>query len=282
MAELPHENSNFSLPKPRESRYIIKPDARPSDIEYALMSQHVYQGQDLKPNDTLTGYKAWKIELVHSGSLGYLGILYVNTETRQMVIAHRGTVNFGSVIEDYSSIILNEKGAHSEEAFILTQRALDFSKNGRYANYHLSFTGHSLGGFLAGLCVFYCHQYFHIDDVNAVTFECPGLKEKLESLQHNYEEINIRDLDIINYVTYPNAVNTFGVHAGSLYSLKINLGKWGELPIGHTIQSHSIKNILRFMEANKGRFKRDYQKNWPIGFTFLHIIFSLHQIQNIR
>ncbi|WP_230455944.1 MULTISPECIES: lipase family protein [spotted fever group] len=42
-------------------------------------------------------------------------------------------------------------------------------------NYNLSFTGHSLGVWLAELSLYFAHRDFHYPKAKAITFDSPGL-----------------------------------------------------------------------------------------------------------
>ena len=76
-------------------------DIRPSDYEYALLSQHIYEGEILKPGrSTVPADSAWRVLEVYPGDGGYFGVLYVNDVKRQLVLAHRGTNSIKVLIED--------------------------------------------------------------------------------------------------------------------------------------------------------------------------------------
>ncbi len=78
----------------------ITSDNRPTDYEYALMSDHVYLAAPLSEGTILPKTSQWKIRKIYPGEMGYFGAVYCNNETRQMVLAHRGTDSIKAVIED--------------------------------------------------------------------------------------------------------------------------------------------------------------------------------------
>lgn len=98
-----------------------------------------------------------------------------------------------------------------------------------YANLEkmsLSFTGHSLGAFLAELSVFYCHTLIKLPSVKGVTFDGPGTKNIMEKMCHGMIEGAgaswsklIQELDITRYTAQPNLVNSTNQHIGVTYCL---------------------------------------------------------------
>jgi hypothetical protein len=94
----------------------------------------------------------------------------------------------------------------------------------KYKEYSLSFTGHSLGSYLAELSVYYCHQDLDYPNVKAVTFDGPGSYEMMELLSGSEvigsdTNFNILDFDITCYVNAPNIVNCSNTHAKRVYRL---------------------------------------------------------------
>lgn len=142
-------------------------------------------------------------------------------------------------------------------------------KDAKRHGYHLSFTGHSLGAFLAELSVFYCHKDFKYPQASAVTFESPGGEEILKRLQPHSDgkEISLKDLDIVGYLSDPNMVNTFGPHVGTFYHISPTLTEYNPYnPVSYTLQSHSITNIVKYLSGDY--FKGDdafayYMTDWP-------------------
>src|SRR5687768_2703481 len=135
--------------------FDIKADHRPTDYEYAVLSQHVYRGSQLKPNQTIPQLRNWKVESIQSGEANYFGAIYFNSTKRQVVLAHRGTDSLPALFEDFMGICLNVLSPQKKEIFAFIQHAIEFSEK---MDFHLSFTGHSLGAFLAELSVYYCHR----------------------------------------------------------------------------------------------------------------------------
>lgn len=130
--------------------------------------------------------------------------------------------------------------------------------------YQLSFTGHSLGAYLAVLSVFYAHKDHDYFNVNAVTFESPGSIEMIKKMNTNVvaERIALSEYDIVNYVSYPNLINTLDKHVGTLYHIKPKVGKYTRwIPVLHLRQVHSMQ---RMIEALQQGVERKYMLDWPL------------------
>ena len=239
-------------------------DQRPSDYIYALMSSHVYS--DVKTRETLAkegNERFWKVCHIYRGTSGYFGAIYINTKVNHIVVAHRGTNSLLSVVEDVRGVIRNATSPQKEEAFALVNEALRLLRED-YEGYSVSFTGHSLGAFLAELSVFYCKRQ-GLHNVNAVTFESPGSKESLEKLQSNLQDhaIDLNNLDIVGYVTYPNLINTYNHHIGTMYTITPELGRFGWVVGNYTLKVHSMDGILDCSGNRESFNERQLLKDWP-------------------
>jgi hypothetical protein len=198
------------------------------------------------------------------GKSGYFGVIYINDETQQVVLAHRGTDSLGAILEDMKGIYFNKTSPQKEEAFNFVADAINLVRDKQ--GYRLSFTGHSLGAFLAELSVFYVHNHFHFPDVNAVTFESPGSKESLKKMQSNLKPIILEQLDIVGYVSYPNLINTCNKHVGTLYYIKPNLGEYGWVHGWYTKNAHSLDGIIQLFKGEINKMPLRYcMSDWPLG-----------------
>lgn len=233
-------------------------DKRPTDYIYALMSQQVCENTKLKITDNLPNHANWIIEEIRDCANGYFGVIYVNNIDKQVVLAHRGLNAFSEYKKELNDINPNSFNVQKEEAFDFLKVAIKISTE---IHGSLSFTGYSLGGVLAELCIFYCESNPHLAQahVNSVIFDSPGSKEIISNMQnnqYNLHVINLRKLDCIEYVVYPNNVNTFGSHIGTLFYLKNRIK--GQV-------NHNIEQILDLLH-NKQSAKVSYIKHWPNNY----------------
>ena len=252
---------------PMESKWKVSPDYRPSDYIYALMSRHVYQGEALKAGDRLPDNINWEVITTQSDLCGYFGALYYNPRDHHYVMAHRGTNNLASWIEDFQGVYLGKISPQKHAVYNFVKKTVVTILESKDDQAALSFTGHSLGAFLAEVSVFYCHRSLDFARVNAVTFESPGSYETLASMQSQMsgEEIDLNQLDIIGYLSYPNLINTCNHHVGTLYQLDPHLGDWGWLSGWFTKQAHSIDGIIEIFAEESRPVMAKYLLDWPIG-----------------
>ncbi|MCZ6883804.1 lipase family protein [Rickettsia helvetica] len=88
-------------------------------------------------------------------------------------------------------------------------------------NYNLSFTGYSLGAWLAELSLYFAHRDFHYPKAKAITFDSPGLAtENLQPQMHSHETtFDVKNLNITTYLSAPNFVNVCNPHINKAYRL---------------------------------------------------------------
>ena len=134
----------------------------PNYFIHCLLSSHVYtvSNEDINKSVEFINYlnvynegiKNWIVKEVRkSNENGYLGAIYMNEKTKQIIVAHRGTYNFEGVYTDIEGVFNGKKVEQQVECLELIKSAIEFSKEGTI--YNLSITGHSLGVFF---------EYLHI------------------------------------------------------------------------------------------------------------------------
>lgn len=127
----------------------------------------------------------------------------------------------------------------------------------------ISMTGHSLGGWLAQLVAYECAPEGALTkdlsdpiQVHTVVFESPGAREIVEWYEFFKtpdHRIDIdRDLDITNYLSAPNLINTCNGHLGSVYrlypSLSMDMSGFRDW-VSYTYNAHIIVNLLPLFET---------------------------------
>jgi hypothetical protein len=267
----------------------------PSDLKHALLSYHVYhaslnqEGQSIFFKEDVFERKFidWEIERIFDKlkTSGYLSVLYTNHTTKQMVLAHKGTENLKDIFTDIDSVVQKKITSQMKDCYKATREAVKLAHE---TGYQLSITGHSLGGWLAEMSLYYCHEDFEFPNVKAVTFDSPGSGDQFEVLQSNIinfrSKQNLYKYDICSYLAEPNLVNTSNSHIGSKI-LKIGCKhessplKSNKNEILSLKKEHSIENFINAFDLESERLK-DFVliRDWPrlvindlnqSGFIFL-------------
>jgi hypothetical protein len=129
----------------------------PNYFIHCLLSSHVYtvSNEDIHKSVTFINYlsvynegiKNWIVKEVRkSNKNGYLGAIYMNEKTKQIIVAHRGTDNSEGVYTDIEGVFNGKKVEQQVECIEIIKSAIEISKNGTKKELHnLSITGHSLG-----------------------------------------------------------------------------------------------------------------------------------------
>ena len=136
--------------------------------------------------------------------------------------------------------------------------------------YHLSFTGQSLGGFLAEMSVYACHRGFGLDypDASAVVFDSPGSIEVMQEWESHIgqHQVNVKQLNIISFLSSPNLVNTLNSHPGTVYRLI------RPMPLStfqfYLLESHDRKKMFSLFNHETGYPKEGCwveMEDWPLA-----------------
>jgi tetratricopeptide (TPR) repeat protein len=219
----------------------------------------------------------WELIQTYRQSNSYFGAAYRHPHHKHIIIAHRGTQDLKDWLCDFKTIIyrLNEQEATAWSEF--AKRIIE--ENG--PTYTYSFTGHSLGGWLAESCLWKYQDEFVRDrscayqDAFSVTLDDPGGKEVLEALQPRTEtpyKIDVNTLDRTNYVSRPNTINTaLGREGATVYTLLPEISSSGfisSLLMRHTLfftyEMHKSEDLLKEFDKDTGLPKRCYRVlDWP-------------------
>ncbi|CAF0900679.1 unnamed protein product [Adineta steineri] len=233
-------------------------DVWPTHLEFAELSNIAYC------KDRLTSLPHWSFidEFNDTDKTGYYSIAVQHNETKEMVIAHRGTtfdVNNASLLADFDLFSLK-----IPEQFQVAQQFTNKIRQQIDPKRILWHTGHSLGGAIAEFIVAN-ETLFKQESLSfAVTFDSPGIRELLKDhrrrskIEQSLPKSN--EFRVIGYLSVPNIVNTMGTHIG----LTLRLSPDPPLPAQYhplaqivythvTAQFNHLKGILDALvaEANK-------------------------------
>ena len=297
---------------------VVLANYHPSDFVHGLLAAHVYEtsanGDSLLAKkhifydllNVADGHQKdvvirqlltkWSVhEVIYDQKTDYYGTIYKNDVDKQLMLAHRGTHLLGSFFEDLNGVVnfkITEFNLKFKET---TRKVVDLIKmNANFTGYALSFTGHSLGAWIADLSVYYCHRFFDYKNVKAVTFDAPGSEIMLQlldkpAIKGPVDTFDVRKLDIVSYLSMPNLVNSVNRHVGLCYLVNnTDYDKqvgWIERAIefasdkmsfSRLANEHSLRFILEKFNHQTGRpFRIQQVERWPsITLTITNNVLS--------
>ncbi|CAF0957283.1 unnamed protein product, partial [Brachionus calyciflorus] len=239
--------------------------------------------------------KNWKVhEVVKDLKSGYFGVIYLNHKLKKIVLAHKSTdflkslksqlFSGSSLKADIDGVLRNQITLYNANGCCATHRAIEFAKK---RSYSVTFTGHSLGAWMAQLSVFYSIDYFKFENVNAITFDGPGALDIIQKIAGpNFDKAKIES-NIVGYLSAPNFVNCANSHIGTIYRcfpILETSNKNGKLTFFEKLSAmflkespgsitslygHWLKNILPYFQLGLDRENNFIKMDkWPsIDFT---------------
>jgi len=200
---------------------------KPSHYIYAVLSNHVYNE---KANDgeivQLTSDKLDKdhelpdwllLKTFEENKSGFYARYYINRNTKQVVLAFRGTKNRGDVWEDGEGVLFNNITERQATISLALDHLFDLAKK---EGLQPSCTGHSLGAWHACIAALIARlDYPNQPNLPVVIFDSPGASDKLKEMLPRYKKVNLNELDIITYLSSPNWVNCANPQIGTIYRL---------------------------------------------------------------
>jgi Tfp pilus assembly protein PilF len=157
----------------------------------------------------------WQTNILKDG--GYHGACFVHRSRKLLVVSHRGTQNFDDLATDLSGIVLSGVCNQQQAAYTFCATVLQKAESERMSvsdslrDFRLSFTGHSLGGWLGQCCC--AMKKTEGLYAPAVVFDAPGAAIMLEQMIGTGVNLvnsahDVADLPIEVYLSAPNLVNT--------------------------------------------------------------------------
>ena len=172
--------------------------AYPTDLLHATFSTIVYNDQTVGTNPNMTGIPevytrflhGWKVHSINYDEAKgkYYGVIFVNAENSQLVLAHRGTTfdSWGDLLTansalgaDIYGVLEGQFVGQEDAAALLTENAVNIAKQ---ENYVFSTTGHSLGEWLAVISLHHSLKKCNYNQGKAVLFDSPGSGKTLNRL----------------------------------------------------------------------------------------------------
>lgn len=182
---------------------------------------------------------------------GLQAAVYQNTETKDLVIAYRGTEasSIENFLEDASADIalsVNKMNPQFIQAEKFCEAAVDIycdkKEDEKPITTHVSLTGHSLGGALAQLVA-------EKKIISAYTFNAPGMKYFIEHTKGISYNSLLCYSHITNYIIMNDYVGNFKEHLGrELYIQPVPIGINPELTTTNNAATDTHNSILSYRE----------------------------------
>jgi len=239
--------------------------------DYAIFSGLAYDDHPVVPQELAR--KGWEYYTNVYDALGkdrtrlddYFGAVFINRQTGEMVVAHRGTepfhIGLSSDLDDDAELAAGRiPGQYRVSRDFLEAVQTKMARDG-LTNFGVVHTGHSLGAALSDLNGLK-------DGVKSISFDNPGV---MNILKNNMNEFNIGERsNLINYQSNPNLVHWGGQPAG--YSVQFipkdggsNLERVLERAsfamnpvngafnvLAYTVKHHDLSNIVNSFDPNTG------------------------------
>ncbi len=240
-----------------------------NDYQYAVFAKKAYDQEPSLSEAEQAEVPGWNY-LTDSGktqvldNLGFRAVAYYNASNHELLISFRGTVpleienwkaNLLGTILDKQSTVFTYADTFTKTALAEYQRKI----NNDNQTVKLTFTGHSLGAWLAecSLWDIYLNNdengtYSNVDVGYAVTFDSPGsanfIKRKLE--QRTFWD-PVTKPNITCYLSMPNLVNTAKQHSGRMIHLDGIEYNYNSYSGGLLVDA--VWNILRFFKLQRDK-----------------------------
>ncbi|MGJ3703779.1 XVIPCD domain-containing protein [Variovorax sp. AFSI2.2] len=183
--------------------------------EYARLSADSYEDRSkLAGSDKSFTLRGSSIEytvlaVANNPKTDYQGTVYQRVDTKEVIIAHRGTESAKDGLTD-ASMVFTGRNNQLDDAVAFTEQAIALArKNAKDNNtpLNISLTGHSLGGTLAEITA--ARTGLHAETFNAYG---PGA---LKNLDRYGVDVHTPHPNIVNHVRATDVVGAGGPHLGS-------------------------------------------------------------------
>jgi hypothetical protein len=133
-------------------------------------------------------------------------------------------------------------------SFMQIKEAIELSNRNQYKDFSLSFTGYGLGAWQAEQAIYFASQKLDTNRIKVVTFDSPGSLIFLEKLKNEFlNDIDLKNLNIVTYLSTPNFLNTCNQHVGKVFRI-----------FNKNVDSEYIKRLIQFIPSPAKEPIQDY------------------------
>ncbi len=266
-----------------------------TDLELALFSALAYKSaeehtmaEQLLPKESndyrlrwwhILHKNGWRVFQTEVGEQGFRATAYIHDGRKQVVMAFRGTEPKEPVTFwiDWEEVVKMNIGSHGQQAWIFAQNTLlQLETEGKPISsteieikpesYQITFTGHSLGAWLASVAS-------SVLKYPGVVFDSPGAAAIVERYREGDTEKPGAIL-LTNYLAQPNLINTAQQYIIGCHSLQLTTAapsrvhKWTDISaeIEYSLAQHSIDLLVATFDPNTGMPQQGSVKTikkWP-------------------
>lgn len=239
------------------SEDIVPPEEKETVTNCLDLCDYMNLGYSMTPNTQLFDENSnWKeAEAIKNTETGFYGEVFINEETKELIIGYCGTNDMEDATTDDLDMMLKSVPDQYDDALNLYKKYAD---DPEYSDYKISITGHSLGASLAELVAATDGVSNGENPPTAVTFNAFGTHEIIENNKNNdkYNFVEQNSLDnakVYNYITEGDLVSCTSKHVGQTMYVE------NKSPVAH--MTTSIHLNLTPEEYDVGKSKVNLAKN---------------------
>ena len=202
-------------------QYASSSDVAPAEYKQTVQNcldvcDYMNFGYSIVPeSEVFTENSVWsEAEYVNNSETGFYGEVFVNPDTKELIIGYCGTNDTQDAVTDDLDMMLKEVPDQYQDALNLY---LKYANDPQYADYKISITGHSLGASLAQLVGATDGVMNGENPPIVATFNAFGTYDIVEKNKSQYnfvEQESLNDASMYNYITESDLVSCTSRHVG--------------------------------------------------------------------
>ena len=184
---------------------------------------------------------------------GHSALAYFDESTREVIIAHRGTIDWKDMKQDLAVGVFKENAA-DKRAKEFTDAVIDQLKDDGIVPSAIHLTGHSKGGHEAQVCATHLHEFHGLGEITTcTTFNAMGIKKSLIQENIDYKAVNVCcGLDPVSKMVSHDTLVIRGQQLGPQLYMDAGHSMVSDVaaPIMAPLNAHSLNNFHREFDKN--------------------------------